>query len=87
MTRVVVRIDRVVLESATLAGQSRHHFAEELAEAVREQVTRAYAARRPAAGSAYRIRVAVPDATANGLARAVVSGMAAAPANHGGQPR
>jgi hypothetical protein len=87
MTRVVVRIDRVVLESATAADRPRYQLVEELAEAVREQITQAYAVHRPASGSAYRVRVAAPDATMNGLARAVVSGMAAASANHGGRGR
>ncbi|MEU6721271.1 hypothetical protein ABZ897_58320 [Nonomuraea sp. NPDC046802] len=68
MTRIVLHIDRVVLDSA---GHSR----QELIDALSEAVHRDLAAGPAQAVQRRRLRVEAADGSAPGLARAVVSGI------------
>ncbi|MFC4015151.1 hypothetical protein ACFOY2_48605 [Nonomuraea purpurea] len=73
MTRIVLHIDRVVLDSA---GHSRQELIDALTEAVRRDLAAGLGSVASAqAVQRRRLRVEAADGSAPGLARAVVSGI------------
>ncbi|MFI7132184.1 hypothetical protein ACIBQ1_41360 [Nonomuraea sp. NPDC050153] len=72
MTRVVLHIDRVVLDSA---GPSRQELIDALAEAVRRDLAGGPAQPAPKPARRRRMSVDAADGSTPGLARAVVAGI------------
>ncbi|MFF4618988.1 hypothetical protein [Nonomuraea jabiensis] len=72
MTRIVLHIDRVVLESA---GHSRQELIDALAEAVRRELADGTAEPAPQPARRRRLSVDAADGSTPGLAQAVVAGI------------